>query len=231
MRLIGTVARPSSISFASLDFETAMSRSNCGVSSSRVWRSAADRTRLEWAVRDQVRAALASLAQRDHRARGDRLGAVHVGVDDVGADLREVSRQRADGDRVIRVLDDQHGDPRPLELADGAARRQRDDRHVVARRVEPGDQREEVLLGAAVGAGREDLDDADAAPAGDVRPLERGQARIPGHRCAHVSRSFAGRAVAGSGSSTAPHAYLYDSLPRRKSSRRTPAARARAIRL
>ena len=50
MRLIGTVARPSSISFASLDFETAMSRSNCGVSSSRVWRSAIDRTRLEWAV-------------------------------------------------------------------------------------------------------------------------------------------------------------------------------------
>ena len=33
----------------------------------------------------------------------DGLGAVHVGVDDVGADLGEVRRERPDRDRVVRV--------------------------------------------------------------------------------------------------------------------------------
>ncbi len=53
--------------------------------------------------RDEVRPALAGLAEGDDRARRDGLGAVHVGVDDVGADLGEVGGQRADGDRIIRA--------------------------------------------------------------------------------------------------------------------------------
>ena len=74
---------------------------------------------------DQVRPPLAGLAERDDRPCRDRLGAVHVGVDDVGADLGQVGRQGADRDRVVRVVDDEDRDAGALELADRAARRQR----------------------------------------------------------------------------------------------------------
>ena len=122
----------------------------------------------------------------------DRLGAVHVGVDDVGADLGQVRRQRADGDRVVGLVDDQDVDAGALELADGTPRRERDDRDVVARRVDAGDQRVEVLLGAAVGAGREDLDDADRPPPASVgrvdgleAGIERARARSSSDRSSH----------------------------------------------
>ena len=57
--------------------------------------------------------------------RADDLGAVHVGVDDVGADLGQVRRQGADRDRVVGLVDDEDRDAGALELADGAAGRQR----------------------------------------------------------------------------------------------------------
>ena len=52
----------------------------------------------------------------------DRLGAVHVGVDDVGPDLGQVRGQGADGDRVVRLVDDEDGDAGALELAHGTPR-------------------------------------------------------------------------------------------------------------
>ena len=159
--------------------ETAISRSNCGVSSSRVApvRLGADPARVD--RRDEVRPALAGLAEGDDRAGRDGLGAVHVGVDDVRPDLGQVGGQGPDRDGVVRVVDDEDRDAGALELAHRAAGRQRHDRHVVAGGIHPGHEREEVLLGAAVGAGREDLDDADPPPAGEVGTLERRQAADP----------------------------------------------------
>ena len=43
----------------------------------------------------------------------DGLGAVHVGVDDVGPDLGQVGGQRADRDRVVGVVDDEDRRRRP----------------------------------------------------------------------------------------------------------------------
>ena len=174
-------------SLASLAFETAMSWSNCGVSSSSACavRLGPDAARMGGG--DEVRPALAGLAEGDDRARRDGLGAVHVGVDDVGPDLGQVGRQGPDRDRVVGLLDDEDRDAGPLELADGAARRERDDRDVVARRVDPGHERVEVLLGAAVRAGREDLDDADPPRAGERRARRRASRHgIPGQRGAHA---------------------------------------------
>ena len=169
---------------------------------------------------DQVRPALARLAEGDDRACRDRLGAIHVGVDDVRADLGQVRGQGADRDRVVGVVDDQDGDAGPLQLAHGAARRQRDDRHVVARGIHPGDERVEVLLGAAVGAGREDLDDPDAAAAGELRARRPGRGTDPRARARSCQPFRRRTSIRWIGSSSAPHSYLYGSLPRRKSSRR-----------
>ena len=83
-----------------------------------------------------------------------------------------------------------------------------------------------MLLGAAVRARREDLDDPDPTTRDD-RPLDRLDARIALGGCAHrsVLRRTSSRWI---GSSTAPHSYLYGSSPRRKSSRRRPVAIARS---
>ena len=140
---------------------------------------------------DQVRAPLAGLAQRDDGARRDRLGAIHVGVDDVRPDFREMGCQGTHGDDVVRLIDDEDRDARLLELADGTAGRQGDDRHVVARGVHPGDQGIQVFLGAAVGPGREDLHDSDPSTTGQAGPLERCQARIPGQGGTHLNPPFA----------------------------------------
>ena len=43
----------------------------------------------------------------------DDVGAVHVGVDDVGPDVGEVGRQRADRDRVVGLVDDERPRSRP----------------------------------------------------------------------------------------------------------------------
>ena len=96
-------SRPSSSSLVSLAFETAISWSNVRrqLEQGRPVRLGADPARV--GRRDQVRPPLAGLAERDDRPCRHRLGAVHVGVDDVGADLGQVGRERTDGDRVIRA--------------------------------------------------------------------------------------------------------------------------------
>ena len=111
----------------------------CGVSSRRsslvLARSG---SRLEWTV-ETTYGRRWPISPRAMTARvADGLGAVHVVVDDVGADLGEVGGQRADRDRVVGLVDDEDRDPGALELADGAPRRQRDDRDVVARRGRSG---------------------------------------------------------------------------------------------
>ena len=68
---------------------------------------------------------------------------------------------------------------------------------VVARPVEARQERVDVLLGAAVRAGREHLDDAHRRAAGDRGPVLRLDAGIAGERSAHSARRFARRAGAG----------------------------------
>ena len=63
--------------------------------------------------RDDVRLAMADLAEGDDRPGGDGLGPEHVGVDDVGADLGQVRGQGADGDGVVRLVDDAGPRSRP----------------------------------------------------------------------------------------------------------------------
>ena len=173
MRLIGTIARPSSWSLASLAFETAIRWSNCRreLEQRGAVRLGPDPARMGGG--HEVRLALAGFAEGDDRASRDGLRAVHVRVHDVRPDLSEVGRQGTDRDRVVRILDDQDRDAGSLELPDGAAGRERHDRDVVARRVDPGHEREQVLLGAAVRAGREDLDDPDPPSAGERRARQR----------------------------------------------------------
>ena len=108
----------------------------CGVSSRSICRSSDERTRLEWTVATRYGRRWPISARAMAARVADGLGAVHVGVDDVRPDLGQVRRQRADGDRVVGLVDDEDRDAGALELADGAARRERDDRHVVARRVD-----------------------------------------------------------------------------------------------
>ncbi len=69
--------------------------------------------------RDDVRPSVADLAKGDRRARPDELGPVHVVMQDVGSGIDQVCRQRADGDRVVRLVDDEDVEARPLHLADG----------------------------------------------------------------------------------------------------------------
>src|SRR4029077_14341362 len=104
--------------------------------------------------------------------------------------------ERPDGDRVVWLVDDEDAHTGALELEHGTPRRQRDDRDVIAGRVDPGHEREEMLLRATVGARRKHLDDADASPGkpGMRNGFETGVARSGG---AHVSRSAAARAGAG----------------------------------
>ena len=89
---------------------------------------------------------------------------------------------------------------------------------VVALAVEARDQVVDVLLGAAVRAGGQDLDDADPrprrVPAVGPRATHGSSGRGRRHRIAvrRTSRRWIG-------SSTAPHSYLYGSSPRRKSNR------------
>ena len=126
-----------------------------------------------------------------------------------GADVGEVRGEGADGDRVVGLVDDEDRDAGPLELAHGAARRQRDDRDVVPLAVEPGHEVVEVLLGAAARAGGEHLDDADAlarraAPGARTGSRQGSQAERGGAHRAAVRRTRR-RWI---GSSTAPHSYL-----------------------
>ena len=70
----------------------------------------------------QVRPAMADLGEREDGPGRDGLGPEHVGVDDVRANLGEMSGEGSDADRVIRLVDDEDRDPGALELADGTPR-------------------------------------------------------------------------------------------------------------
>ena len=152
-------------------------------------------------------------------------------MDHVGPDEPEMVDDCANGRTIVGLVDDGDIDPVALHLAHGAAGRQGDDRALVMRRVEPGHQAEHVLLGAAVGARGEDLNDADPFRAGHRNVLDRGEARIPDRRPVRIAgvAGLAGRrrrvARAGTGghqarassqrtrrrwigSSTEPHSYL-----------------------
>jgi hypothetical protein len=171
------------------------------------------------------------LAERDRGARSDELGAIHVVVDDIRPDRREVRGEGADGDGVVRILDDHDRNARALQLPDGVAVRQRHDRKVEPRGVNPGRQRVQVLLGAAVRTRGKNLHDADPVGGRDGvgNPLERRAGmRVLAEDRRHASRPrrTSSRWI---GSSTAPHSYLYDSSPRRKSSRRQPPSMARSM--
>ena len=123
-----------------------------------------------------------------HRGAGpDRLRPEHVVVDDVRPNLGQVGGQGAHGDRVVRLVDDQDVETGLLELAGGAARRERHDGHVVPFVVHPSDEGVEVLLGATIGPRREHLDDADAPAAQQGRTFHDLQARVEGTGGTHIS--------------------------------------------
>ena len=187
MRLTGTVVRCSSHELA-LDRPGDRDQPvHVRRQLAQVLRSSCERIRLEWTVATRYgRRCPASPSAMTARVADD-LGPVHVGVDHVGAHLGQMGRQRADGDRIVRLVDDEDRDAGLLQLAHGTPRRQRHDRHVVARGVEPRDQRVEVLLGAAVGAGREHLDDPDPPAGGQRRTHDGLEARIEGRRRAHAA--------------------------------------------
>ena len=157
--------------------------------------------------RDHPRAPVAGLADRDHRLGAHDLRAVHVVVDDVGADVDQVGGEDPGRDGVVGLVDHAHRDPEPLELAHGAARRQRDHRDLVSLAVHARDQVVDVLLRAAVGAGREDLDDADALRAPRGGPPDRGEAGVVAAAGRH-RLSVRRTSTRWIGSSTAPHSYL-----------------------
>ena len=175
-----------------------MSRSNCGVSSSSAWRSASERTRLECAVAMRYGRRWPA-SPRAMTARAATVSARYMWAWTTSARTsarwaaRAPTAIESSGSSMTRTAT-----PRPLELAHGAPRRQRDDRDVVAGRIEPRHEREEVFLRAAVRARREHLDDPDAMPARQLRTLDRGEARVERERCAHLSRPAAGPARAGS---------------------------------
>jgi hypothetical protein len=142
---------------------------------------------------DDIRAALSGRGQRPGRLRADHLGAVHVVVDDVGLDGCEMRGDDLDRGGVVHVVEDARRDAGALEPADGGAVAEREHRHVVARGVDAGHEVEDVLLGAAAGAGREQLDDADATAARRQREAENGlEARVAGERRGHAAESLCG---------------------------------------
>ena len=49
---------------------------------------------------------VARCAEDDRRLRPDDVGAIHMGMDDIGSDVDEVGDERGDGDGVVRLVDD-----------------------------------------------------------------------------------------------------------------------------
>jgi len=87
------------------------------------------------------------------------LGPEHVVVDDLGLEGAELLGQRQHGQPIVRLVDHRSFDAGLLQPADAAAVGERDDPDVVAGRVQPRSEREDVLLRSAVGAGCHDLHD------------------------------------------------------------------------
>ena len=83
-----------------------------------------------------------------------------------GSNGGQLVGQGPDGQPIVGLVDDGRFDAGLLQPPDAAAVRQRNDPDVVAGRVQPRHEREDVLLRAAVRAGGHDLDDAHP-PAGE----------------------------------------------------------------
>ena len=98
----------------------------------------------------------------DRRPRPDHLGAEHVRVDEVDLLAPQPGHELADGDLVIGRVEHVHRDAERAEALHGRARRQREGADLVSGSVQAEQQSGVALLGAAVAAGREQLEDARA---------------------------------------------------------------------
>ena len=141
------------------------------------------------------------------------LGTEHVRVEHLRLEGDEAIGKELCGALVIFVVDHLNGDAEALQACDGAPVRERDDVHVVARGIEAQHRVDDALLRAAIRAGGEKLHDADARSVGEWPCWRTAAAELaacgPRHAPPTVSCSTS--------VSTAPHSYLYGSLPRKKS--------------
>ena len=105
----GAAVRPSATILRSIECETAIRWSIDDVSRMQLLLvvARADARRVDG--RDDPRPPVAGLAQRDRRLRAHDLGAVHVVVDDLGADVDQVRGEDAGRDRVVGLVD--HASP------------------------------------------------------------------------------------------------------------------------
>ena len=180
---------------------------------------------------DHPGAAVAGFRQGQRGARPDQLRPVHVVVDHLRAGVDEMGGEGAHRDGVVRLVDHEHRDAQAADRAQAAAVGEGDDADVVAAAIEPREQRVDVLLGAAVGAGGHHLDDPQRAAARQRCTVDLSRAGLVERvrpRSLHPHGQPAPRTTRRRwiGWSTAPHSYLYGSSPRRKSKRVRPAARA-----
>ncbi len=95
----------------------------------------------------------------DGRASPDHLGAEHVGVDEVDLVVAQPAGELAHGDLVIGRVQDVHGQAERPEALDGGAGGEGEGAHVVSAAVEAQQEPGVALLGAAVAAGRQQLED------------------------------------------------------------------------
>ena len=98
----------------------------------------------------------------DRRPRPDHLGAEHVRVDEVDLLAPQPGHELADGDLVIGRVEHLDRDAERAEALHGRACRQREGADLVSGSVQAEQQSGVALLGAAVAAGREQLEDARA---------------------------------------------------------------------
>ncbi len=95
----------------------------------------------------------------DGRASPDHLGAEHVSVDEVDLVVAQPAGKLSHGQRVVALVQDIHGEAEPPEALDSGAGRERQGAHVVSAAVEAQQETGVALLGAAVAAGRQQLED------------------------------------------------------------------------
>ena len=96
---------------------------------------------------------------RDGRPRSEHLGPIHVGVDEVDLLAPEPCGELADRELVIGLVEDVDRHSQRAQALDRGARRKREGADLVARTVEAEEQPGVALLGAAVAAGRQQLQD------------------------------------------------------------------------
>ena len=113
--------------------------------------------------RNDRRSAAPLFAEMEGGLGANDLGPIHMVVHDFGLEGGQLLGQRKHGQTVVRLVDHRGFDARFLQPSNAAAVRERDDPDVVAGRVQPRCEREDVLLRAAVGAGGHDLHDPNTA--------------------------------------------------------------------